>query len=207
MKLFRHSGQESSPADETPLMLAGWTVEIDDLVTLIYLRILEREAEFVDIKKEADNIRKAVPADQFVFVDLRVRARLLWYSKTVNTINVVRDAISGTIAALGVIIAGVSAAHPTSTHGLSWQNWLAIALGVIVAVLGAIAPRVTRVEQLERYRQGMNRIRLEAWRFATKRDRYAKFNDAHEAYDAFVDQIEELDNEAIGTAVSANQGK
>ena len=56
-----------------------------------------------------------------------------------------------------------------------------------------------RVEQVERYRRGANRIRLEAWRFVGKRDRYAELDDAQEAYAAFVDAIDVIENEAIAT--------
>lgn len=69
----------------------------------------------------------------------------------------------------------------------------------MVGVLGAVAPRVARGEQVERYRRGGNRIRLEAWRFANRRGRYAKLDDVQQAYAALVDEIEAIENEAIAT--------
>lgn len=182
-------------------MLTGWAGETDSLVVLIYLRLLSREGEVIDIRDraEVEKIRARVPAEQRAFVELRVQARLKWYSKTVNTLNFLRDVISGTVAGAGGLIAGLSATHPSSAHGLSWQNWVAIALGIVVGVLGAISPRLTRAQQVERYRRGMNRLRLEAWRFATKRDRYADAEDVHAAYLAFVDRVEEVESEAIAT--------
>ncbi len=190
-------------------MLTGWTPEIGPLVTLIYLRLLEREKEYADIRQqdEADKIRLKVPTDQREFVQLRVAARLRWYGKTVNRLNSLRDFISGTIAGLGIVIAGISATHSSSNHGLSWQNWIAIALGVIIGVLGAISPRLARVEQVERYRRGMNRLRLEAWRFATGLGEYAKCGGVQEAYATFVDNVERIENEAIATEIDVSQEK
>ena len=178
VNLLRRGRQSSNRVRATAQTLTGWSGEIDPLVSLIYLRLLGREADRVDILKpdEVADIRMQVSAEQRLFVERRVAARLRWYAKTVNTINFVRDFISGTIAGGGIVIAGVSATHSSPTHGLSWQNWVAIALGVIVGVLGAIAPRLARGQQVERYRRGMNRLRAEAWRFATKRGQYAELD-------------------------------
>jgi hypothetical protein len=209
VKLFGRGGQKSKRRGWLASALTGWSDEIDPLVTLVYLRLLEPDANIGNVREEekAEVIASRVATEQRTFVECRVRDRLRWYARTVNTINFVRDFMSGIIAGGGIIIAGVSASHPSASHGLTWQNWVAIALGVVVGVLGAIAPRVARGEQVERYRRGMNRLRLEAWRFATKRGQYARLKNIQTAFDRFVDKVEEIENEALATEVDISQEK
>ena len=146
----------------------------------------------------AESIKRRVSPTKREFIELRVCARIDWYAKTINTLNHARDLVSGAVAAGGAVIAGLTAIHPKTSGGLSWQNYVVIALGVIVAILGAIGPRALRAQQVERYRRGANRLRSEAWRFALKRGPYAE-DDVEKAFSALVDKVDEIERDATAT--------
>jgi hypothetical protein len=130
-------------------LIKGWSDEVPDLRVLLWLRLLsEEESPDTDVR----SLARRVPLAKRKFIELRVCARIEWYAKTINVLNHARDVVSGAVAAGGAVIAGLTAVHPKSSGGLSWENYVVIALGVLVAVLGAVGPRVLRAQQVERYR-------------------------------------------------------
>jgi hypothetical protein len=196
------SGSASDRAAGAPSLATGWRGEITPLCVLIWLRLLGREATpDIDVRDraQAKAIAEQVSAMQREFVELRIADRVRWYTNAVDRINLARTVVSAVAAAGGVVIASLTAINQKSSSGLSWQDYVVIALAVIVGIVGAIGPRIGRAQQVERYRRGGNRLRSEAWLFALGRGSYAEIEDVDEAFDVFIDRVDAIESDAIAT--------
>ncbi len=145
-------------------------------------------------------MRDRVTPCQREFVELRFGIRTLWYRKAVDRLNVARAIYSGAIVAGGFLISAITAVDLPTGKSLPVTSAVIIGLGVVVGVLGAVGPQVVRAQLIERYRRGMNRLRREAWLFATRQSPYTD-QDPTVAFKLFVAKVEQIESEAIATDV------
>jgi Protein of unknown function (DUF4231) len=186
----------------------GWGSEIEPLRALIWLRLLGMDNSVdIDLQdhEEVAALRRRVPPAQREFVERRFVERIEFYASVTGRISLTR-----TFVTVGVVLGGlVSAAltsifHPASS-ARSVTSYIVVALGVLVALLGAVGPTIAPAQRLERFRRGMNRLRAEGWTFATGRGPYLSIDNPQIAFQAFADRIDVIEEEAIGTNVDVTR--
>lgn len=163
-------GQLSAQATRGVRRWRGWGTEIEPLCALIWLRLLGRESSTdIDLedRQQVALLRGQVPLAQREFVERRFAGRIEFYAALTGRIALMRFFISAGVVAGGLISAALTTILHATSRGRSVSSYIVIALGVMVAFLGAVGPTIAPAQRLERFRRGMNRPRAEGLAFVT----------------------------------------
>ena len=130
---------------------------------------------------------------QAAFLQARFGRRLEWFGARGRLIVSLHTLLALVIVAAGLLTSGITALEDQQ---LTAWSYVVIGLGVLVGVFTGLMQIWRPSERSVSYLTAERQLRDEGWRFVQRRGRYEHCESSAEAWDAFVDAVQEIEGHA-----------
>ena len=163
-----------------------------------YLQALQAEMSGLIDELKLSTLRKQSLKsrwlDQVIWMEGRANRHRSWYYRLRLT-----AIVGGILIPLAVTISQVSA--------LSWVAWIAMVLGVMVAISSSVEEFYHHGERWRNYRSSVEMLKSEGWQYIQLSGRFSRYKDHERAYERFTGRVEEIIQLDVHTYISEIVGE